>query len=277
LWRNEDKVPLLGNLEGRREQYSHDLLTLEALAFVERHRDKSFFLYLPYTIPHAKLEVPSDAPYSHEDWPQPQKNHAAMITRMDRDIGRLVELLDRLGILDRTLIFFTSDNGPHAEGGGKSDFFDSNGPLQGIKRDMYEGGVRVPLVVRWPKYVEAGRVSDQVWAMWDFLPTVAELVGVEPPEGLDGISMVNALRGQKQRDHDYLYWEFYHRGRWAQALRAGDYKIVRNEPGKSLELYDLSRDLGEKHDLANEKPDVLNRLERMMAGVRTESPHWPTR
>jgi arylsulfatase A-like enzyme len=203
LWNNQDKFELAGNQNGNKGQYTHDLFTERALDFITRHRQKPFFLFLPYTIPHANnelgrktgngMEVPSDAPYSNEAWPQPQKNHAAMITRLDRDVGRIIEHVKQLGLDDNTIIFFTSDNGPHKEGGAKPDFFQSGGPLRGIKRSLHDGGIRVPMIVRWPGRIAAGTTCDQPGAFWDFLPTAAELARAHSPEGIDGISMLPAL------------------------------------------------------------------------------------
>jgi len=244
LWRNEEKYLLPGNEDGQRKQYSHDLFTAEALAFIKQNKGKRFFLYLPYTIPHGDYEIPSDEPYSGRDWPEESKNRAAMITLMDRDVGRIFKLLNDLGLDSKTLVFFCSDNGPPKF----EELFDSNGPLRGIKRDMYEGGIRVPMIVRWPGKVKAGAVSDQVWAMWDFLPTAAELAGVKPPGDIDGMSMLNALLGKKQKSHEFLYWEFLRYGVFYQAVRMGNFKAVRKDFSK-LELYDLSKDLGEKNDV----------------------------
>jgi arylsulfatase A-like enzyme len=286
LWRNEERVTLEGNTGGRKEQYSHDLFTEEALSFVQRHTQGPFFLYLAYTIPHANnelgnqtgngMEVPDVAPYSDEPWPQHEKNRAAMITRMDRDIGRLMRRLHELGISRDTVVFFSSDNGPHKEGGSDPDFLDCNGPLKGIKRDLYEGGIRVPMIVRWPGRIEAGAVSDQPWAFWDFLPTAAELAGLESPPGIDGVSMVDALFGRKQRQPDYLYWEFHERG-FGQAVRMGDWKAVRHGTKRPIELYDLSQDVAETTDVASQHADVVSRIEQVLRGARTESERFPVR
>jgi len=271
LWRNEEKYPLPGNANGQRKQYTHDLMTREALAFIERSKGKPFFLYLPYTIPHGAYEIPGDEPYSGEDWPRKLKNLAAMITRMDRDIGKLMQLLKDLGLDARTLVFFCSDNGPALV----EERFDSNGPLRGMKRDLYEGGIRVPMIARWPGRIKAGSVSHQVWAMWDFLPTAAELAGLKPPPDIDGLSMLNALLGKEQRSHEFLYWEFPKDGLW-QAVRMGDWKAVRRNFGK-LELYDLRTDQGETRDVADRNPQVVTRIEAYLKRARTESEHWPTR
>jgi len=277
LWRNEEDVKIPFGT------YSHDLFTKEALEWVRKHADSPFFLYLAYTIPHANnemgkegMQVPSDEPYSKESWPQAQKNHAAMITRMDRDIGKLMSLLKDLGIDQDTVLFFTSDNGPHKEGGGDPEFFHSHGPLRGIKRDLYDGGIRVPMIARWPGKIEPGRTSDQVWAFWDFLPTAAEVAGAKPPSGIDGISMLPALTGRKQTSHEYLYWEFHERG-FGQAVRFGKWKAVRVDKGKPVELYDIESDIGETRDLSAKRPDIVQKAAKLMESARTPSEHWPGR
>ncbi len=274
LWLNESKVNLPGNEGGKELQYSHDYMTLEGINFIERNRDKPFFLYVAYTIPHSKYQVPSDAPYQDTGWEPKQKNRAAMITRMDRDIGRMMDVLDRNGLTDNTVVFFTSDNGPDDP---SPNHFKASGPFRGYKRDLYEGGIRVPLIVRWPDKIKAGAVSDQVHAMWDFLPTAAELAGVEPPEHIDGISMLNAYLGRPQQDHDYLYWEFHERNGMTQAVRQGRWKALYNKAGKPVELYDLEKDRGEKNDLADKHPDRVAAMKKLMAQSRTESPEWPTK
>jgi arylsulfatase A-like enzyme len=277
-------LPLDPNLYGNKGLYSHDLFTKAATNFIRVSQNLSFFLYLAYTIPHAQNElkdkgmvVPSDAPYSNEDWPQPEKNKAAMITRMDTDIGLMLQQLKRLKLDTNTVIFFTSDNGPHREGGVKPEFFQSSGPLRGIKRDMYEGGIRVPMIVRWPARIRRGLVSDQVWAFWDFLPTAAEIAGARPPEKIDGISFLPTLMGQPQtHQHEFLYWEFHENGS-KQATRTGDWKAVRLAPNVPLELYDLKTDLGEAENVADKNPEVVARIEAYLKTARTESERWPMR
>jgi arylsulfatase A-like enzyme len=292
LWRDQERIKLRNvvpdedeegsGISTNRVDYSHDLMAEEALKFLERNSGGPFFLYLAFTIPHANneaknkgMEVPDLGEFAGEDWPDQEKAKAAMITRMDRDVGRLMASLKKLGIDDNTLIFFTSDNGPHREGGADPDFFDSNGPLRGIKRDLYEGGIRVPMIARWPKRIKAGAKSDQVWAHWDLLPTVAEIVGVKPPANIDGISMLNALLGRRQRNHEFLYWEFHERG-FSQAARMGDWKAVRKSPDSPLELYDLKNDLGEQNDVAVKHPEVVKKIEDYLKTARTESELWPT-
>jgi arylsulfatase A-like enzyme len=284
LWRNEQRVELKNlvkdNVATRRVEYSADLFTREALDFLDRHARQRFFLYLPFTLPHANneagkqgMEVPSDAPYSAEPWPQPQKNHAAMITYLDAQVGRVLEKLAALGLDERTIVFFTSDNGPHREGGADPEFFHSSGPLRGFKRALYEGGIRVPMIVRYPGKIAPG-TSDQVWAFWDVLPTLAELAGAKAPEGLDGISMVPALLGERaagraQVDHPYLYWEFPERG-FAQAVRMGRWKAVRQSPTAAWEVFDLSTDPGETHEVAREQAEFVTRVEAIAAGAHSD-------
>jgi arylsulfatase A-like enzyme len=284
LYRNDAVFALQKNLGSAKGQYSHDLFTQVASNFVRVAKYRPFFLYLAYTIPHANnelkergMEVPSDAPYSKEDWPQPEKNKAAMITRLDRDVGALLDQLRRLKIESNTVVFFTSDNGPHREGGVKPEFFRSSGPWRGIKRDLYEGGIRVPMIVRWPGRIAASAVSDQVWAFCDFLPTAAELAKVPCPAGVDGLSIVPTLLGRKQTNqHEFLYWEF-HEGGSKQAVRSGDWKGVRLAPGAPLELYDLRADPGETNNVAASHPAVVTKIEGHLLSARTESEHWPLR
>ncbi|HZB45046.1 MAG TPA: arylsulfatase [Pyrinomonadaceae bacterium] len=281
LWRNRERVEL------PKGTYSQDLFTEEALGFIRRERARPFFLYLAYTLPHANneltrrtgngMEVPSDAPYTNEHWPQQQKNYAAMVTRMDADIGRLMALLKELGLDDDTVVLFSSDNGPQGrdEGGFDPDFFQSHGPFRGIKRALYEGGVRVPLVARWPGRIKAGEVSRVAWANYDLLPTLAALAGARAPRDIDGVSMLSALLGRGQRrEREHLYWEF-HEGEFAQAVRLGRWKAVRKGFDKRVELYDLDADTGETRDVAAGHPRVVRRVERIMKSERTESEFWP--
>jgi arylsulfatase A-like enzyme len=281
LYRNDRIFVLQKNLNGQKGQYSHDMVSMVASNFVRVNPFKSFFLYLAYTIPHANnelktkgMEVPSVEPYEKQDWPEPEKHKAAMITRMDRDVGELFKQLKALKIDEDTIVFFSSDNGPHKEGGVDPEFFKASGPLRGIKRDVYEGGIRVPMIARWPGKIKPGVVSDQVWAFWDFLPTSAEIAGVPVPEKTDGISILPTLLGGKQTNqHDFLYWEFHEKGS-KQAVRMGDWKAVRPEIGKSLELYNLKTDLHEDRNVAGENPEVIARIEAYLKDARTESKRW---
>lgn len=299
LWRNEEQFPLEnevnhmlggrdvspGGVATKRVQYSHDLFAAEALKFVEEHRQGPFFLYLAFTIPHANneagnqgMEVPDFGPYADRDWPEPQKGHAAMITRMDADIGRLFAKLKELGIDEQTIVFFSSDNGPHREGGADPEFFRSSGPLTGFKRSLHDGGIRVPGIVRWPGKIKAGAVSDLPWYFADFLPTACELAGIEVPKGLDGISIVPTLLGNgEQRRHEFMYWEFHEGRASSQAVRMGHWKAVRSAPSAPVQLYDLSADIGEEHDIAAAHPEIVARIKAYLDQARSASEHWPLR
>ncbi len=275
LWRNEEIVPLPSGT------YSHDLFTQEAIDFIKRKQNEPFFLYVPYTIPHANnelgnegMEVPSDAPYSHESWPQQQKNYAAMITRLDAHIGQILTLLAELGLEEDTIVLFSSDNGPHEEGGTTAEFFDSNGPLQGIKRDLYDGGVRVPMIARWSGKIKPGQTNHQPFALWDFLPTATEIAGIEAPEGIDGISMLPAMLGKPSKSHELLYWEFHERG-FEQAIRMGKWKAVRHGINQPIELYNLEADISEQCDIAAQYPDVVQTIKEILKMVRVDSKEFP--
>jgi arylsulfatase A-like enzyme len=286
LWHNEEKVQL-----DPEKDYTHDLIADQALEFIRQNRDRPFFAYLAVTLPHAECIVPDDEIYQQYLGKFPEKpyvsrgeqdygsseaplaSYAAMVSRLDRDVGRVIDLLKELDIDDNTIIFFTSDNGPHREGGNNPDFFNSNGPLRGIKRDMYEGGIRVPMVVRWPGKIQPGTESDQVWAFWDFLPTAAELAGTTSPENIDGISMVPALLRKEQKDHEFLYWEFFEGG-YHQAVRMGAWKAVRNGKDTPLELYNLDEDIGETNNVAADHPEIVEKIEEYLKTARTESEYW---
>src|SRR5947209_1166511 len=213
--------------------------------------------------------------YGDRDWPEPEKSKAAMITHLDAQVGKILSKLRELRIDENTIVFFTSDNGPHKEGGNDPRFFDSSGGLRGIKRDLYEGGIREPMIVRWPKQIQAGSVSDLPWAFWDFLPTCADLAGVQPPDGSDGISVVPTLLGKgDQKVHEYLYWEF-HEGGSKQAVRVGDWKALRFGPHGPIELYDLRADVGEQQNVAGSHSDVVAKAEKFLDAARTPSDRWP--
>jgi arylsulfatase A-like enzyme len=200
-----------------------------------------------------------------------------MITRLDTQIGQLLNELDQLGMADNTVVFFTSDNGPHKEGGVDPVFFKSGGPLRGIKRDLYEGGIRVPLIVRWPGHIKPGTASAEQFAFWDFLPTAAALADTKVPEPIDGISMLPTLLGQPQTNHhDFLYWEFHERG-FQQAMRMGDWKAVRLKLGAPLELYNLKTDIGETNNVAARNPEVVAKIEAYLKTARMESEQWPVK
>jgi len=298
LWRNGEKV------EVSREDFVNDLFTDEALGFIRRHQQGPFFLYLAYTSPHAELRVPEDSvaayrgrfeetPFVNEkadaDWPraeprkwsgyrsqpEPRATYAGMVSRIDRDVGRILDLLAELGLEQDTIVFFTSDNGPHQEGGHDPHFFPSAEPLRGIKRDMYEGGIRVPMIVRAPGRVPAGQTSDAVWAHWDVLPTLAAWAGATSPPGVDGVSVKAVLEGEEAPgERPPLYWEFHERG-FEQAVRMGKWKAVRHGLHRPVELYDLDADLSEATDVAGMNPEIVARVEEYLKGARTESTLWP--
>ena len=248
----------------KRVDYVPHLVTGEALRFIEQNKDRPFFLYFAMNVPHANneagkkgMEVPDWGKFASKNWPDPEKGFASMIRNIDGDVGRVLEKLKSLGLEDNTLVIFTSDNGPHQEGGHMADHFDSNGPLRGIKRDVYDGGVRVPMIARWPGNVPAGKTSEHISAFWDMLPTFCELAGVESPKNTDGISIVPTLFGHEdqQKKHEYLYWEFYEKG-GRIAVRLGQYKGVRmnvtKNPNAPIELYKVTDDLEEQQDIAAE-------------------------
>ncbi len=287
LWRStkegEFPVPLTGNKVGKqkrvsvsRETWSHDVMTDEALEFIRHHADEPFLLQCHYTVPHANneggratgdgMEVPDYGPYAHEDWPNTEKGFAAMLHYLDRDVGRIADLLKELDIDERTLVIVTSDNGPHSEGGHKHEYFNSNGPLRGYKRDLYDGGIRVPFVAWWPGTIEPGTSSDHPSGFQDFLPTCCELAGIEPPDDVDGISYVPTLLGKKQKPHDFLYWQVSDQ---KTAVRKDDWKAVVPGKGKPLELYDLSKDVGESNDVAKDQPETVATMQRIIGDVRS--------
>jgi arylsulfatase A-like enzyme len=199
-----------------------------------------------------------------------------MITRMDSDIGRIFSALKAQGLDENTLVIFTSDNGPHKEAGHNPSFFESSGPLRGIKRDLTEGGIRVPAIARWPARIRAGRTVDFPWAFWDVLPTFAELAGAPAPPRLDGMSIVPTLLGQTQKPHEYLYWEF-HEGGFSQAVRMGPWKGIRKGIDGPVELYNLDDDLHETRNLAPDQPAIMREIARLMTEARTESEFWPVK
>lgn len=303
LWENKRQVPLEGNVlltgnpdagghvSEERVTYSHDVMTERAFEFVGRNREHPFLLHIHWTIPHANnqagkalgdgMEVPDYGIYAGEDWPNPERGFAAMVSRMDRDVGRLFDLLKQLNLDENTLVLFTSDNGPHNEGCHDHEYFDSNGPLQGYKRSMHEGGIRVPMIARWPGKIAAGSETGHVSAFWDFLPTACEIAGTEPPDGIDGISYLPTLLGRSgdQKKHEYLYWASSE-GHTSIGIRQEKWKLVQYRahaarkksnkipdsapPPEDWRLYDLSSDIGEEHDLAAEHPEIVEKIKAMV-------------
>lgn len=295
LWRDGSKEMLDGNVWGNHvgEHYAHDLMTEDALRWVREQKDGPFFLYLPYTIPHLALQVPDDSlqeyvglwedpPYpggkGYLPHPHPRAAYAAMVTRMDRDIGRLVDLLEELGLRERTLVLFSSDNGATFDiGGADSPFFNSTGPFRGRKGSVWEGGLRVPLIANWPGAIQPGQLSDHICATWDLMPTFAELAGVRV-EGVDGLSFVAELTGRgEQLEAPYLYWEFPgYRGQ--QALRMGNWKAVRRNLVSGeirTQLYNLEDDPAESRDLAAQNLDLVTQMEALMEEAHEPSAEYP--
>jgi arylsulfatase A-like enzyme len=288
LWRNDQKVEIPENRSGVRRVYSHDLMVDAALDFVRQHKDQPFYLHAAFTIPHAEVAVPEDSLAEYLGrWPEPRKFagsktycpqdqpravRAAMISRLDRDVGRLLDLLAELKLTERTLVIFTSDNGPITAGGQDPAFFNSAGPLRGLKFTLYEGGIRVPFIARWPGRVAQGATSDLPSAFWDMLPTFAELAGATAPKG-DGVSILPTLLGapKRQSERDLFYWEAAPQ----QALRWGDWKAYRAAPSKPLELYNLAEDIGETKNLAASRSDTAAKLQKLLTTSRTESPDFP--
>ncbi len=279
----------VGSASTNRLTYSHDLFANEALDFVEKNAQSPFFLYFAVTIPHANnefelanqehgMEVPDYGIYANKNWPNAQKGLAAMISYLDKDIARLRAKLEELGIDKNTIIMFSSDNGPHAEGGNDPKFFNSSGGLRGQKRDLYEGGVRTPLIAYWPEKIKPGQVTDHVSAFWDVLPTVAEIAGIQKPVKTDGISFLPTLLGKKQRKRDNLYWEFNEQG-GKQAVIKGDWKLVKSDlfkPEKTrIELYDLAIDPAEKTDISKENPKIVDELKAILISEHTDDPNFP--
>jgi arylsulfatase A-like enzyme len=273
MWRNERKETLKGNLDGRREEYATSLFTREALRFVREHRAHPFFLYLAYTAPHQDYEAPSDEPYSSMPWPAEAKTLAAMVTLMDRDIGRLLALLKELRLEEDTVVVFSSDNGA----GHKAlvPLFKSTGNLRGAKGEVYEGGIRVPMVARWPGRIKPGTVNHTPWTFYDFLPTAADLAGAAPPPGIDGVSMAGVLAGAPAPKRDYLYWESWRGARFDQAARIGPWKAVRLGRNSQVELYNLETDEGESKDVAADHPELAARAREIFRTARMDSVEYP--
>jgi arylsulfatase A-like enzyme len=287
LWDNEDETFLDGNFGPARKDYTQELYTNHALKFLQDNKSRPFFLFLSYTTPHANneltkqsgngMEIPGDHPYSSKPWPKPDRDFAGVVDRLDRDVGAVLAKLRELGLDQNTIVMFASDNGPHREGGNNPEFFDSNGPVRGIKRDLYDGGIRTPFLVRWPGVTKAGSVSEEVCAFWDLLPTFAEIAGVKAPTGLDGMPVVAAIKGGKLPSRPYLYWEFHENG-FSQAVRMGNWKGVRLKTRQApIQLYDLTTDIGETKDVAASHPDIVKRIAEIFESARTDSKEFPIR
>jgi arylsulfatase A-like enzyme len=281
VWRNEEQVKL-NNDHGKEEDYTQYLFTAEARNFIKENKENPFFLYLAYVVPHSKLQIPEEdecfTMYENEDWPILQKKHAGMITRMDRDIGTLLDDLKTMGLDKNTLVIFTSDNGPHSAGGAIPEFFNDSGPLKGIKRDMYEGGIRVPFVAWWPGVIEAGRRSDHLAAHWDLMATACDMGGVQPPKATDGISYLPLLKGelQQQKQHEYLYFELHRPTR--RAVRQGDWVCLQKnttaiDPNENwTELYNLKDDLAQEVNLSTKFPERTKAMKELLRKAHRPNP-----
>ncbi len=303
VWRNFDKQILrnevqlvgkkgyggfIGGAATKRVDYTHDLFAEEAISWIGKNKSAPFFLYLPLTIPHANnegsqmfgdgAEVPEYGIYEGMDWPKQDKGQAAMITRMDKDVGRILDHLKKLKIAENTLVLFTSDNGPHNEARHNPERFNPSGPLRGMKRTLTEGGIRVPTIAWWPKTVTPGSQCDQPLYFGDLMATACELSGSPLPKDLDSISFLPTLKGQtdKQAKHEFLYWEFYERT-FRQAVIVENWKLIRsNMDNERIELYDLSQDIHEDENLAKVKPKLAKKFVAMMEEAHVSHPNWPT-
>lgn len=282
-----------------KSHYSQDVIMDKALEFIEKNRKTPFFLYLPSQIPHASLQVPDDAlshyldengasifeedtshPFgAYTQTEMPKAMYAAMVTLLDSYVGRIVEKLEELNLTDKTLIIFTSDNGSYSEGGYHYSMHNSNGELRGGKRDLYEGGIRVPFIAKWPDKIEPGTVSTHISYFPDMLPTFAELTNQPSPPGIDGISMVPVLLGQgEQKIHEYLYWEFHAQG-GKQAIRKGHWKAVRlnviENRQSPIELFNLSEDISEETDLSGQYPEIVEEMDQLFREAHVPSELFP--
>jgi arylsulfatase A-like enzyme len=278
LIRNSVEIPMPGGngvsgKAGRGDAYSHELIVAETLAFIEQHRHDPFFCYAAWTLPHGNFEIPSDAPFSDRTWPQPVKNRAAMLARLDSDVGRLLQRLRDLELDGQTVVVFTSDNG--ADGPGITTFGSTAG-LRGKKRSLYEGGIRAPFLVRWTEHIRAGSTSDHLTSHVDFLATACDLAGRAPPPGTDGVSLVPVLlESGPSTDRASLYWEIYEGpAPFQQAVRTEQWKGYRTAMHGPLELYDLSQDPTESHNIADRHPDVVTRIEEILIREHVANPHW---
>jgi len=285
LYYDDRRFDLPGNdgnerIEGKGAIYAQDLIADETLKFVKANKDRPFFLYYSVTLPHGAFQIKDQGIYKDKPWTEEQKNYAAMVTRLDTDVGRLLALLKELNLDHGTLVMFAGDNGssfaPNSPLGKR--FEQAANGLRGYKRDLYEGGLRNAGIVRWPGVVPAGRVIDEPWAFWDFLPTCAELAGTKIPAAVraDGLSLVSFLMGGPVPKREYFYWEL-HEGASLQAVRWGDWKAVRNGPSKPIEIYDLKTDAAESKNLAVEQSGIVAKAESLMKSAHTDDPNWPMR
>ena len=285
LWHNEREILQKGNRANRRSAYAAHTIFEHATRFVDDNAQRPFFLYYAPTLPHwsdypkdspMSQDVPPDERYASRDWPQVEKNYAAMVTLLDDQVGQLLNQLRRLGIEQQTLVLFASDNGPSAERLHRPAFFNSAAGRRGTKRDLYEGGIRVPMLAQWKGTIAPGTRSDELCAFWDFLPTAAELAGLPVPSRTDGISLLPVLLGKPRRQHEYLYWDYGHgREKFSQAVRKGKWKAIRNGSRNPIELYDLSADPSEALNLAGQQPDIAAQMATLLDQAFSPSPNYP--
>jgi arylsulfatase A-like enzyme len=307
LWHNNKKVLLEGNDFIKTEVYAANRIHQEALKFIDDNKEQPFFMYYPSVIPHAEIIIPEgemmdkyrgkfeetpfvndlpganygDKPFEvkyYTSQPEPRATFAAMVSLLDQQVGEILEKLKELGIEDNTVIMFASDNGPHQEGGADPVFFNSNGGLRGFKRDLYEGGIRTPMIVKWANTIQPGSKSQHISAFWDIMPTLADIAGASSPKNIDGISFLPELLGKKQKTHDHLYWEFHEQG-GKQALRKGNWKLVKlnvfDARKTHLELYNLEKDPSEKQDISEEYPEIVAELETIMLKEHNHNNDFP--
>lgn len=301
LWNNSARIGLANTLD-KPAVYAPELIQAQALKFIEKNKNKPFFQFLSYTLPHAGLELPVNdkffqqykkkfnespkdvklekvPPTLYMGQPYPHAAYAAMVARLDMYVGQVVAKLKALGIDKNTLIVFSSDNGPHVEGGNDPTFFNSQAGFKGVKRDLYEGGIREPMIISWPVVIKKGSTSNHVGAFWDFVPTFAEIIGQRAPSNLDGLSILPVLKAQKNvQQHKYLYWEFHENG-GRQAVRMGNWKGVKlnamTDPASPIELYDLSADRKEENNVAAKHPEVVSQIAEIMKSAHVENPDFP--
>jgi len=303
LWDNDKRITLAGNENLMKPTtYAPELIHQKSLAFIHNYWDQPFFLFIPTVLPHAELIVPDDdifreydgkfeekpyqgSPYGSNDitgytsQAKPRATFAAMVARMDQQVGEVISALEEEGVLENTIIIVTSDNGSHREGGADPDFFKSSGPFRGNKRDIYEGGIRTPFIINWPKHIEENSTSDHVAAFWDIAPTLLEVAKAKSMKQTDGISFLPTLLGEKgQKEHEYLYWEFHEQG-GRQGIRIGDYKAIRlnakNNPNATIAIYHLPTDIAEQKDIAADHPDLVEKAKKIMREARMESEIFP--
>ncbi|WP_052143735.1 arylsulfatase [Wocania ichthyoenteri] len=276
IWEDGKMIELLGNINGRKEQYIPYLQENKTLDFIKKNKDEPFFLYLAYTPPHGEYIIPEEDPFfkQYDGLPGGKKvqHYAAMVTRTDYTVGKIMNLLKELEIDENTIVFYTSDNGPNPL---FAKNINSGGDLRGIKRSLYEGGIRAAMVVRWPNVIPKGEVSDFIWDMRDFFPTACEIANTKIPNGLSGQSVLKTLKGKNQKEREFNYWEIH--SPFQQAVRMGNWKAIRYGTKEPLELYNLEKDMAETTNIAKQNPEIVLKIERYLETARTESPYFPAK